>query len=479
MKYLHSCGIIHRDLKSANVLLDDNFYPHVGDFGESKISELKLSSILMQNCKGTPVYMAPEIIMGNEYIYKADVYSYSIIFYEVFTSKEPYTGYKNAYHLCDDVKNGKRPDIECIQDKDIRNFICRCWSPSPNERPSFTEIVEKLKDERYFQIFGATIDEINNYLLLFDDHISTEKSDSDYIATLKRNSDAGDIQSILKYSDHLINIEHKTFKAEKYLKIAADKGNTTAMFRYASLVSHKSITPISKRIGNNSIRSLNYKGDISKSRFNPNIEEHRNYYHNLQMKSSNYDINIDKNDILLYKFSSYSKSKKTKKDRVINYNKENDKYMQKHAKICKSNNVSVEKSSQLIYSKISSIKRNNASIRSRIYMSERHRYFSENERKAAQYYKMAADNGHVEAMCKYARCLRRGDGVNVNKKESARYYKMAADNGNETGMVRYAEMLESGEGVTTNRKEAATYYKMAADKGNDCAKICCERLARK
>lgn len=126
MKYLHSKSIIHHDLKCANVLLDDDLYPHIGDFGESKISELKLSMIHMQTFKGSPAYMAPEVIMDEEYNYKADVYSYSIIFYEVFSGKSPYTGYRSIYRLLDDVKNGKRPNLNHIENEDIKNFLNRC-----------------------------------------------------------------------------------------------------------------------------------------------------------------------------------------------------------------------------------------------------------------------------------------------------------------------------------------------------------------
>ena len=61
MKYLHSIGIIHRDLKAMNILLDDNFYPKICDFGISYLSpKLELSQILMKSYKGTPISRAPE-----------------------------------------------------------------------------------------------------------------------------------------------------------------------------------------------------------------------------------------------------------------------------------------------------------------------------------------------------------------------------------------------------------------------------------
>lgn len=62
MKYLHQQGIIHRDLKSDNVLMDEYFYPKICDFGLSRIFPESLSSSIT-SCIGTPIYMAPELLM--------------------------------------------------------------------------------------------------------------------------------------------------------------------------------------------------------------------------------------------------------------------------------------------------------------------------------------------------------------------------------------------------------------------------------
>ena len=157
MKYLHSLGIIHRDLKPQNILLDDNFQPKISDFGTCFISDKELSKIQLEDSVGTPLYMAPEIFSQEPYSYKVDVYAFSLIFYELLTGKTPFNEKRSK--LVRDIKNGKRPELPENLDKKICEFIQKCWSNDPSERPPFSEIVEELQNERYMKLFNANKNE--------------------------------------------------------------------------------------------------------------------------------------------------------------------------------------------------------------------------------------------------------------------------------------------------------------------------------
>eukprot|EP00002_Diphylleia_rotans_P014389 TRINITY_DN2804_c0_g2_i1.p1 TRINITY_DN2804_c0_g2~~TRINITY_DN2804_c0_g2_i1.p1 ORF type:complete len:219 (-),score=35.11 TRINITY_DN2804_c0_g2_i1:76-732(-) len=142
MEYLHtrSPPILHRDLKPSNIMLDSSLEPKIGDFGFAKT---KSRNLLLTGC-GTLAYQAPEILMGKGYDEKVDVYSFSIILWQLAFLKNPYGDMKTPA-ITEFVKNGGRPSV---QRKVGSSFILRLaiegWSQDPKVRPGFSEIQGKL-----------------------------------------------------------------------------------------------------------------------------------------------------------------------------------------------------------------------------------------------------------------------------------------------------------------------------------------------
>jgi serine/threonine protein kinase len=150
MLYLHSKDIIHRDLKSGNIVLDESSVPKITDFN---VSTIKTQSKMTLGL-GTSEYIAPEITNGLKYSEKCDIFSFSIIMFEVFfNTTDPYCKESNVHALVAQNENFRpiiyvRKDILEKLTKIEKSFIelmKRCWSSKPDERPSFQEIVNELK----------------------------------------------------------------------------------------------------------------------------------------------------------------------------------------------------------------------------------------------------------------------------------------------------------------------------------------------
>jgi serine/threonine protein kinase len=146
MNYLHSLKppFIHRDLKSGNVLLDENLTVKVSDFGLSSIKHLDEHGDEIQGPVGSPYYMAPEILLDKPYDTKADVYSFSIVMWETLTNEDPYQGEFNSYdEMLEGITfDGIRPRIPEWFPVGVTALITKCWNADPSQRPSFAEILQ-------------------------------------------------------------------------------------------------------------------------------------------------------------------------------------------------------------------------------------------------------------------------------------------------------------------------------------------------
>ncbi|KAG9397507.1 mitogen-activated protein kinase [Carpediemonas membranifera] len=86
--HLHSNRIVHRDLKPQNVLICENQCVKLCDFGFAR--SMSDSTVTLSSIKGTPLYMAPEVILGQRYDYKSDLWGLGILLYELFQGKPPF-----------------------------------------------------------------------------------------------------------------------------------------------------------------------------------------------------------------------------------------------------------------------------------------------------------------------------------------------------------------------------------------------------
>jgi serine/threonine protein kinase len=148
MEYLHSKDIIHFDLKCDNLLvnLNDPSRPicKVADFGLSKV---KQTTMVSGGMRGTLPWMAPEMLewSSNMVSTKVDVYSFGIIMWEILTGQEPYAGMHHGGVIGGILSNTLRPTVPASCDPQWRELMEQCWSNEPDKRPTFTEVVSRLR----------------------------------------------------------------------------------------------------------------------------------------------------------------------------------------------------------------------------------------------------------------------------------------------------------------------------------------------
>lgn len=136
--------ILHRDLKTSNLLVDEHYRVKLCDFG---LSGLKPVGKHLESGKiGTPVYSAPEIYLRQEeYSTKADVYSFGICLWEIATKVEPFPQIQTEQEFKIILQAGTRPDVTNISPPSLVRLMQDCWKPNPAERPDFDEIIQRLE----------------------------------------------------------------------------------------------------------------------------------------------------------------------------------------------------------------------------------------------------------------------------------------------------------------------------------------------
>ncbi|KAK3015546.1 hypothetical protein RJ639_006228 [Escallonia herrerae] len=143
MEYVHGLGLIHRDLKSDNLLISSDKSIKIADFGVARI-EVQTEGMTPET--GTYRWMAPEMIQHRPYTQKVDVYSFGIVLWELITGMLPFQNMTAVQAAFAVVNKGVRPNIpnDCLPV--LSEIMTRCWDGNPDVRPHFTEVVGMLEN---------------------------------------------------------------------------------------------------------------------------------------------------------------------------------------------------------------------------------------------------------------------------------------------------------------------------------------------
>ncbi|KAJ6690576.1 hypothetical protein OIU85_006794 [Salix viminalis] len=146
MNYLHQFRppIVHRDLKSLNLLVDSTYTVKICDFGLSR-SKAK-TYISSTHATGTPEWMAPEVLRNERSNEKSDVYSFGVILWELMTLQHPWRNLKQAQIIAAVGFMGQRLEIPSNVNPSVAALINACLDNDPSKRPPFSYIMENLQE---------------------------------------------------------------------------------------------------------------------------------------------------------------------------------------------------------------------------------------------------------------------------------------------------------------------------------------------
>ncbi|KAL0218500.1 hypothetical protein P9112_004153 [Eukaryota sp. TZLM1-RC] len=142
VSYLHSHSIIHRDLKGANLLIDNNGVVKVADFGASR--KLQGYHTALNECrslKGTPFWMAPEVIEQAAYGRAADIWSIGCCVIEMLSGRPPWSEFPPVTALFHIARSTQPPKFPKNISSEAKDFLIQCFHRDPKLRPSANQLL--------------------------------------------------------------------------------------------------------------------------------------------------------------------------------------------------------------------------------------------------------------------------------------------------------------------------------------------------
>lgn len=231
LQYLHAREILHRDLKSANILVNADYHAKLSDFGLSHTRAISVKTT-QRRSKATG-WLAPECFTrGGVYTEQSDIYSYGVILWELVSGKRPYAGIVDA-EIPKHTLQGQRDTLDDIAEP-YASLIKSCWAIDPTKRPSLIHIIQTLEkyslrsespgpEEHYYR--GLEFEQLKDYTHAFESYTK---------ALEKGHVKAGTNMGLFFLLGKLE--EPNKPKAHQYFLEAANKGHPRAMTNLAIML---------------------------------------------------------------------------------------------------------------------------------------------------------------------------------------------------------------------------------------------------
>ena len=444
---IHSKNIIHRDMKSLNVLLTSTLQAKITDFGLSKIRSINSATTAIHgNNVGTLLWKSPESF-STKYkpVTSLDIYSLGIIFWEIATGDIPFEGHDYDTIMLS-VRNGERPDIPDDCPEPYARIIEKCWAHDPNQRPTAKEVITMLN-----QLSSFNEQEDTNFTFL-DKSPSTGSS-----RNVTMNSNPSSIFMVSNNSNRLVTNDND-------VQFIQSNSNNRIVTQ---------ITP--NNFSQGSTSNLGFKDLYEKGLeyYQKGLDElclelflqlptsHKNYFrsrlklYKISLKYENYE-NSDFKKVIVQNLAWF----------LDEINQESDDSFNDLGDIYRIGlGVSVDNQKAFNYYLKSAENNNPIGLLSVGYCYENGIGIKKDEKEAVEYYRESSQRGNANALRNLGLCYKYGIGVNINNKKSINYFKEAAEMGHTVSQYNLAWIYHKGEGVDTDIDLALQWYKKCVDKG--------------
>jgi serine/threonine protein kinase len=163
MRFVHSKGYIHGDLKPSNILIKTGGTALISDFGTSRLESADAKST---SDGGSVHYSAPELFLSEGVgTTKSDVFSFGLVSYEILTGSAVFPGSMLVFPVMRKLRSLELPAIPSSCGKLMQDLIHRCWLREPASRPSFDDILNEYQKADFELVPGVDRLKVRQYVV--------------------------------------------------------------------------------------------------------------------------------------------------------------------------------------------------------------------------------------------------------------------------------------------------------------------------
>ncbi|KAF9975957.1 hypothetical protein BGZ73_000183 [Actinomortierella ambigua] len=451
LAYIHHENILHRDLKSANVLLTRHMEVKLCDFGLAVVKVQSASKSTGDSLKGTLRWMAPELFAKRpRYTSKSDIYALGMVMWEMAANDTmPFKEHVDNAMIAHLISRGEREDLPDDTPSEYRLMVERCWEHDPEKRPEASELImddvesEAEDDGAENPATGDSVTismEFSSIISMASGEtvVATEDSEKDKVDAEDDHDDIEDVTDL--YGSLSVEAQDGT----STLVSKAGEGDVASQVALAEMYE--------KGAGVEQSDAEAFKWYLAAAQQGDSLAQHKTG--DIYWRGRGTEQNNDQAALWFKKAADQGHSV-SQFDLGAMYEA----------------GEGVEKDLQqamALYVKAATLGNTEAQFR----LGEMYEYgvgVKHDTGKAMQWYRKAALQGHVFAQYQTAMMYSLGMGVDKNHTEALGWFRMAAEQGDMNSQYSLGRMYQQGDGVVKDSDQAIHWYKKAAEQGHGAA----------